>query len=341
MTSVLLVRLSAMGDLVQGLGAVAALHEVRPDWRLTFVTQASFAPLLSGFPGLARVVTFARRAGLRGVLDLRRELRSDEYDVALDLQGNWKSAGVAWLSGARDRAGVARPHCQEPMSRVLLRRTVPLSGLPHPARAAWELVRSLAPQAPFTAPRLSATAPEIEREASAIEAIGVDHRRPFGVVVIADPRDPRALLREIVSRETDRSTVPVLHLIGPAEAGVAAADRVPSLRHGTAEPRRLIALGQLVARAGGWVLGPDRGATHVLAAAGASCRVMFGAQDPRLTAPPAGTALVHAAPPPCSPCRARRCSHASGPVCMNFDVASGRVVAAGLPAFGEQQQRRV
>jgi hypothetical protein len=28
-----------------------------------------------------------------------------------------------------------------------------------------------------------------------------------------------------------------------------------------------------------------------------------------------------------------------GPVCMDFDVASGRVVTAGLPAFGEQQQR--
>ena len=133
MTSVLLVRLSAMGDLVQGLGAVAALHQVRPDWRLTFVTQASFAPLLIGFPGLARVVTFARRAGLRGVLELRRELRSDAYDVALDLQGNWKSAGVAWLSGARDRVGVAASHRQEPMSRMLLRRTVPLAGLPHPA----------------------------------------------------------------------------------------------------------------------------------------------------------------------------------------------------------------
>ena len=339
MKSVLLVRLSAMGDLVQGLGAVAALHQVRPDWRLTFVTQASFAPLLSGFPGLARVVTFARRAGLRGVLDLRRELRRDEYDVALDLQGNWKSAGVAWLSRARDRVGVAAPHCQEPMSRMLLRSTVPLSGLPHPARAAWELVRSLAVEAPFMAPRLSATTPEIEREAAAIEVIGVDCRRPFGVVVIADPHDPRALLREIVSRETSRATVPVLHLMGPAEAGLAAADRVPALRHGALEPRRLIALGQLVARAGGWVLGPDRGATHVLAAAGASCKVMFGAQDPRLTAPPAGTALVHVAPPPCSPCRASRCSHASGPVCMDFDVASGRVVAAGLPAFGQQQPR--
>ncbi|HEX6809978.1 MAG TPA: glycosyltransferase family 9 protein [Planctomycetota bacterium] len=340
MTSVLLVRLSAMGDLVQGLGAVAALHEVRPDWRLTLVTQATFAPLVAGFPGLARVVTFARRGGLRGVLDLRRELRMERYDVALDLQGNWKAAAVAWLSGARDRVGIAAPHCQEPMSRMLLGRTLPLTGRPHPARTAWELVRCLAPDAPFLAPRLSATAAEIEREAAAIAAIGVDCRRPFGVVVIADPRDPRALLAEVVLRETRRSTVPVLHLMGPSEAATAAADGVPALRHGAAEPRRLIALGELVARADGWVLGPDRGATHVLAAAGASCRAMFGAQDPGLTAPPAATALVHPVPPPCSPCRSSRCTHVAGPVCMDFDCATGRVVVAELPAFGEREPRR-
>jgi len=60
-TSILFVRLSAMGDLVHGLGAVQALHRVRPDWRLTVVTQTTFAPLLAGVPGVARVVTLARR----------------------------------------------------------------------------------------------------------------------------------------------------------------------------------------------------------------------------------------------------------------------------------------
>ena len=64
MTSVLFVRMSAMGDLVQGLGAVQALHAARPDWRLTVVTQAPWAPLLEGQPGVVRVVTFARRGGL-------------------------------------------------------------------------------------------------------------------------------------------------------------------------------------------------------------------------------------------------------------------------------------
>ncbi len=324
-----------MGDLVQGLGAVEALSQARPDWRLTFVTQNSFTPLLAGFAGLARVVPFVRRGGWQGVRSLWRELRLDHYDFALDLQGNWKSAAVAWLSGANQRLGMAAPFRQEPWSRVLLRRTIAPSGSPHPARTAWDLVRSLAPDAPFLPPRLSATVSEIAREQAALEVLGVDWRRPVRVVVVTDPRDPRALRPDVVELETRQSTLPVLHLMGPAEVGLTAAVGVPTLRHGRAEPRRLIALGHLVARTGGEVVGPDQGAIHVVAAAGANCHVLFGAEDPRRTAPPTGTALVHPEPPACSPCRARHCRHPSGPVCMDFGVAVGRVVVTDLPRFGE------
>ena len=67
MTSVLLVRLSAMGDVVQSLGAVRALRAARPDWRLTFVTQTEHAPLLDE-PGLVdRIVAFDRGGGLAAV----------------------------------------------------------------------------------------------------------------------------------------------------------------------------------------------------------------------------------------------------------------------------------
>jgi hypothetical protein len=70
----------------------------------------------------------------------------------------------------------------------------------------------------------------------------------------------------------------------------------------------------------------------VLAAAGARCRLLFGAQDPRRTAPPAAVALVHPNPPGCAPCRRTVCSHPDGPVCMAFEPAAGARVAVGLPA---------
>jgi ADP-heptose:LPS heptosyltransferase len=82
--------------------------------------------------------------------------------------------------------------------------------------------------------------------------------------------------------------------------------------------RELIAVGRLVAAAAGRVLGPDQGATHVLAACGAETSVLFGPQDPERTAPPGARILLRSDGPDCVPCRSRRCRHPDGPVCMDF-----------------------
>lgn len=332
MTTVLLVRLSAMGDVVQSLGAVAALHRARPAWRLVFVTQEPFVPLLEGMPGLAEVVPFARRGGLRAFWRLRRALRARRADLAVDLQGNWKSALVARCAGAREVLGIAGPWRQEPASRWLLRRTVASSGAPHPARLAFDLVASLAPEATFELPWLQPRADEVEAERRSLQALGLDPGRAFGVVVGSDPRDPRALRPHRVAELLATSERPWLWLAGPDEREVVAPPGVLVLRHERGEVRRLLALGALVAQVGGLVVGPDQGASHVLAATGARCRVLFGAQDPKRTAPPAAQAFVHPDGPSCRPCRAHRCHRAEGPVCMDFSLVGGAEVEVGLPA---------
>ncbi|MFO1031705.1 MAG: glycosyltransferase family 9 protein [Planctomycetota bacterium] len=332
MTIVLLVRLSAMGDVVQSLGAVAALHRARPAWRLVFVTQEPFVPLLDGLPGLADVVPFARRGGLQAFWRLRRALRAQRADFAVDLQGNWKSALVARCAGARVVLGIGGPWRQEPASRWLLGRTVDGSGAPHPARMAFDLVASMAPDATFELARLQARDDEVAAERRRLLALGFDTARPFGVVIGSDPRDPRALRPHRVAELLATSDRPWLWLAGPDEREIAAPAGVPVLRHERGEVRRLLALGALVAQAGGLVVGPDQGASHVLAATGARCRVLFGAQDPMRTAPPAAHSFLHPDGPSCRPCRSHRCHRVEGPVCMDFPILGGVEAEVGLPA---------
>ena len=111
---VLLVRLSSLGDIAHTLPAAAGLAAARPDLVLSWVVQRQWAPLLRDVPFLDHVFAFDRNGGVRALLRVRGELRQRRPSVALDLQGNWKSAG-SWRSSPapgpgsdRSRAASAR-----------------------------------------------------------------------------------------------------------------------------------------------------------------------------------------------------------------------------------------
>jgi len=321
---VLFVRLSAMGDVVQSLGAVAALHRERPDLELFFVTQAPFTALFRGVPGVAEVVGHDRHGGVAALGRTRRALLALGCDVAFDLQGNFKSALIARLSGCKQRIGAGARWRQEPWSRMLLTRCVTVPGPRHPALVATRIVRELAPAAPVLLPRLYADRAEVDRVASRVAASGIDPAVPFRVLVVGAAADCRSQSLAALRRDAGCRDLPVLLLAGPAESSVELPPGARVLRQGVGQLRELVGLGALLAGVGGSVVGCDRGSTHVLAAAGASTRVLFGPQDPAATAPPAATVLQHPDPPACMPCRSRRCTHRDGPVCMEFSSSEGR-----------------
>lgn len=328
MTRVLLVRLSAMGDVVESLGAVRSLQQARPGFELHFVTQCGYAPLLEGFVGLESVIGHDRGGGAGAWLRTRRCLRALRCDVAIDLQGNFKSACCAWLSGAPRRIGAARAARREPASAFLLNDRVAIVGAAHPAAVAIQLIWRLAPEAVAAAPALTADPLQMQRMAAAVAAAGINPGRPFRVVVLGDPADPRSQRPAALRRELSGGELPTLLLVGPAEARVSVPQGAACLRQERGDLRGLIALGALVAAAKGEVVGPDQGAVHVLAATGARTVCLFGPQDPQRTAPSSAEVRVHPQAPPCQPCRRRRCRHAEGPVCMDFTVGEG-VESAG------------
>ncbi len=324
MTRALLVRLSAMGDLVQSLGAIQALRAAQPTFELCLLTQSAAVPLLAGMPEI-EVIGHDRRGCAGAIVRTVRALRRLDCAIALDLQGNWKSAAFAWASRAPQRIGAAARWRQEPASRCLLTRTIEVDGPAHPAVVAAALVRELAPTAVVGPPRLGATTAEVATVAEAVRAAGVDPERPFRVLVAGRPADPRSLRSPAFERELQNGPPPLV-LLGPGEQDVVAPAGAKVLRQTAGQLRELVALGALLARVGGEAVGGDQGPIHVLAAAGARTVVLFGPQDPRRTAPPAARAVQHPQPPACMPCRRRRCDHADGPVCMQFTSTEGREV---------------
>ena len=104
---ILLVRLSAIGDVIHGLPVLCALRERFPEAHLSWVVERTAATLLKDHPALDELIVLPR-GWLKSpgeVWRLRERLRGLRPDVTIDLQGLTKSAIAARLSGCRRRIG--------------------------------------------------------------------------------------------------------------------------------------------------------------------------------------------------------------------------------------------
>lgn len=112
---ILIVRLSAIGDVIHGIPVLCALRQALPNAFLSWVVEGTMGDVLEGHPALDELVRVPRRwwKSPREVWRMRRRLRELRFDIAIDLQCLSKSAITAWLSGAPRRIGKAGPDGRE------------------------------------------------------------------------------------------------------------------------------------------------------------------------------------------------------------------------------------
>ena len=98
---ILIVRLSAIGDVIHTLPIVCALREHFPQAFLAWVVEERSAGLLQGHDAIDELIALPRGwlKSPRGVWQLRRRLHELRFDAALEAQGLTKAAIVAWISG--------------------------------------------------------------------------------------------------------------------------------------------------------------------------------------------------------------------------------------------------
>ena len=82
----LVVKLSSLGDLFHALPAVHCLHE-QLHAEIHWVTQIEHLGLVGCFTDVSHAIAYNRRAPFRGFGALWHELRAEEYDLVVDLQG--------------------------------------------------------------------------------------------------------------------------------------------------------------------------------------------------------------------------------------------------------------
>ena len=113
MENILVVKLSAIGDVIHALPVSYAIKEQYPDAHLTWVVEPAAYAILEDNPYIDELILFEKAkfrsfgGFLREIGPFRRRLRTRRYDASLDLQGLFKSAAIAFNAGAKLRIGTA------------------------------------------------------------------------------------------------------------------------------------------------------------------------------------------------------------------------------------------
>lgn len=292
---VLVMRLSAMGDILHALPAVTALREAHPEWRIGWAVEPQWKPLLAAesatergpaMPLADRVhVIPARRWAraplsaktLREVRQARRELREEQYDACVDLQGAVRSAVIAKWARAKRLIGEDNP--REWVARWFFSERVKTRGV-HVIEQAIEVMNAVAGEVlPVREPLLPVD-PAAECEADALGAPFVLIHPGAGWGAKRWPTDRYAA----VARALHDLGYGVVVNAGPGEESLA--DEVAAQSGGYAMPLRssisvLIAMTRRAALA----IGGDTGPLHLASALGRPVVGIYGPTDPARNGP--------------------------------------------------------
>jgi heptosyltransferase-1 len=320
---VLIVKVSALGDVVHALPVLAWLKSADPLMEIDWLVEEGFAPLLDGHPLLCRVHPIATRSWRRqGPLAALREglrtiglLRRERYDVVLDLQGNSKSGLFTLLCGAPLRFGFDNKGAREWPNLLATNRRVALAETDHHiSERSLAIARAAFPHGGEH--RLAGPLPISPAALFGVEArlaeLGLTGRRL--VVLHYGTTWPTKLWaveswRELVKQLLSQTaTVPVLTWGSAEELSVV--ESIASVAAGRAViwPRGpLPELVALLARAD-VVIGGDTGPIHIAAAVDTPTVSFYRVTDAVRNGPRGERHIRLQSPLECSPCLRKSCS---------------------------------
>ncbi len=319
---VLIVKISALGDVIHALPTLAWLKSVDPAIEIDWLVEEGFASLLEGHPLLRRVHRLGlkrwRRQGwlatLKGVRQTVANLRQENYDLVLDLQGNSKSGLFTLLSGAAQRFGFARDGVREWPNLLATNRKVSLTPTDHHisdrslavARVAFPNGVDAPPAGPLAVD--SAAGATVARQ---LTELGLTEQ-PLVVLQYGTTWTtklwPLDCWQQLVQKLCDEQQLrPVL--IWGSEAERAAAEAICQASDGRAVIWPRGSLAELVAllQQADLVVGGDTGPIHIAAAVGTATVSLFRVTDATRNGPRGDEHICLQSPLDCSPCLRKDC----------------------------------
>jgi heptosyltransferase I len=288
----LVVRLTALGDILHTVPAVAALRAAHKNARIDWVVERKWAPVLEGSPALTEVIPFDRRS-LRGTIQCVGLLRKRNYTCAIDFQGLYKSSVLALLSGAPRRIGFESTFAREEGAALLYTEPVTPIG-----RHVTELNYSLAERAGAARPARPMYPLRVPAGGAASVRSRLAEQGIKDYIVVGPGGSWRAkcwpaerygqLCRELEQRQA----LPAIVIYGPGEKELA------ETACAAASPAKPIPMATTIEELMGLLAGArcliaaDSGPLHLATALGTPVVGLYGPTDPARNGPYGANAVV-------------------------------------------------
>jgi len=322
---ILIIKLSAIGDVVQTLPALEAIKKVYRASEITWVVEEEAAGILEGHPLIHHLVISRRKswirmlknpftffAGMKRIIEFFHELRGTRYDIAIDFQGLLKSGILIGLARARRKIGFDRT--REFSYLFLNEKLPPYEKEKHALERYLDVARYLGAINPSPACRLP-----IEREVAVVKErlkknVGARHALPLLIVINPVARWRTKLwserkFAELADRLIQEKNA-VIVFTGSADDRPVIGRIVSMMKHKAENRAGETTLKEVAALASlsNLFITTDTGPMHLAAAAGAEVLALFGPTAPWRTGPYGESHIVVRKGLKCSPCFQRRCN---------------------------------
>ncbi len=326
---ILMIKPSSLGDIVHALPTLAALRRHWPQAHITWLVKRQWAGIVERAEGVDRV--WPVNGGLTGWLSQVPALRAAAFDLVVDLQGLFRSAAMAWLTGCSTRIGFANGREGSPLF-YSIRVPVPTPEMHAVDRSLLTAAALGAPVWPVPPARFRIPVEDREAVGQLLQRHGLASGNDWIAMNVSArwPTKRWPLERfAAVADELQREGAGRIVLIGgpgeriDADALKALMRTSPIDLTGQTDPGLLPALLEAAAL----LITNDSGPLHVAAAVGTPVVAMFGPTSPIRTGP-YGTGhavLTHAVP--CRPCFSRICRNQVPLECL-IGIAPHQVLAA-------------
>ncbi len=345
---ILIVKLSAIGDVIHTLPALNAIRAHYPDAHITWLVEEAAADLVVGHRALDRVIVSKRKHWIRqlkgssrrqALVDIRRfwrDLRDTHYDIVIDFQSLLKSGMLVWLASGDRKIGFDKGMQHQEHSYWLLNERIPPVDMEvHALTRGLMLLSAIGIEAKRIVYDIPVTGEDRGRVKTLLESHGIDGTRPLVAINPVALWETKLWLNDRFASLADRLVrdygVDVVFTGGPGEREVIRDIRRRMMTAPSVDFSGRTTLPMLAAlyRQSTVLLTTDTGPMHLAAAVNTPVVALFGPTAPWRTGPFGDGHQVIRTAPPCSPCFKRRCDvHQCR--CMT-DISVARVVDAVKP----------